>query len=97
LHLVGFLLTLNYDARNHEFKTEIYITFFVKNTAKVKYSRLYQHFIEYNFFVSKHEYGFRSNSSTEAATYKLLNEISETLNRRKITDGILCDLKKAFD
>jgi len=31
------------------------------------------------------------------ATYELLNEISETLNQRKITDGIFCDLSKAFD
>jgi len=31
------------------------------------------------------------------ATYKLLNEISETINIRKITNGIFCDLHKAFD
>jgi hypothetical protein len=31
------------------------------------------------------------------ATYKLLNEISETFNKRKITDGIFCDVHKAFD
>jgi len=31
------------------------------------------------------------------AIYKLRNEISEALNNRKITGGILCELQKAFD
>jgi hypothetical protein len=60
------------------------------------YSGLYQHFIEYNI-LAKHQYGFRSNSSTEMAIYKLRNEISEALNNWKIAGGILCDLPKAFD
>jgi hypothetical protein len=51
--------------------------------------------MEYNI-LSEHEYGFRSNSSTEIATYKLRNEISEPVNKRKITDGIYCDLRKTF-
>ena len=45
-------------------------------------SRLYQHLIENNI-LSEHEYGFRSNSSTELATYKLLNEISDALAMEK--------------
>jgi hypothetical protein len=60
------------------------------------YSRLHQHLTEYNI-LSNHQYGFRSNSSTEIAIYKLRNEISEAVNNWKIAGGILCDLPKAFD
>jgi hypothetical protein len=47
--------------------------------------------------ISKEEYGFRSNSSTETASYKLINEILNALNIKILGDGIFCDLKKAFD
>jgi len=60
------------------------------------YSRLHQHLTEYNI-LANHQYGFRSNSSTEIAIYKLRNEISEAVNNWKIAGGILCDLPKAFD
>jgi hypothetical protein len=60
------------------------------------YCRLYQYLIENNI-LSKHQYGFRSNSSKEMAIYKLQNEFSEALNNRKVTGGILCNLHQAFD
>jgi len=31
------------------------------------------------------------------ATYKLLNEISEAVNKKKITNGLFCNLHKVFD
>jgi hypothetical protein len=62
---------------------------------KVIHLRLYQHCIEN--ILSNRQYCFRCNSSTEIATFNLLNEIYCALNERKIVGGIFCDLKKAFD
>jgi hypothetical protein len=61
-----------------------------------EYTRLYQHCIESNI-LSKQQYGFRINSSTEKATFNLLNTIYNALNNRIMEGGIFCDLKKAFD
>jgi hypothetical protein len=70
---------------------------FSKILVKAIYCRLYQYLIENNI-LSKHQYGFRSNSSKKKkAIYKLINEFSEALNNRKITGGIFCYLHQAFD
>jgi hypothetical protein len=62
---------------------------------KVLYVRMYQHLIN-NDILFDHQFGFRPKSSTTEATFSLINEIPETLNK-KIVGGIFCDLKKAFD
>ena len=69
---------------------------FSKIFEKVIHTRLYQHCIESNI-LSKQQYGFRINSSTEKATFNLLNTIYNALNNRIMEGGIFCDLKKAFD
>jgi hypothetical protein len=56
-------------------------------------ARLYR--ISNNMLVN--EYGFRSNSSTETASYKLIDEILNALNNQILVGGIFCDLKKASD
>jgi hypothetical protein len=43
------------------------------------------------------QFGFRPCSSTEKATYRLIDEILKTLNNRRMVGGIFCDLQKAFD
>jgi hypothetical protein len=43
------------------------------------------------------QYWFRSNSSTERAMFKLLNDILLALNNKAFVGGIFCDLEKAFD
>jgi hypothetical protein len=43
------------------------------------------------------QYGFRSNSLTEKATFKLLNDILQALNNKAYVGGIFCDLEKTFD
>jgi hypothetical protein len=43
------------------------------------------------------QYGFRSNSSTELASFKLINEILLAMNNKLTVGGIFCDLEKAFD
>jgi hypothetical protein len=43
------------------------------------------------------QYGFRNNSSTEAASYNLINNILDALHNKFTVRGIFCDLTKAFD
>jgi hypothetical protein len=69
---------------------------FSKMFEKVIYTRLYQHCIE-SSILSKQLYSFRINSSTEKATFNLLNTIYNALNNRIMVGGTFCDLKKAFD
>ena len=47
--------------------------------------------------MAQEQYGFRTNSSTETASYNLINNILEALNNKCIVGGIFCDLTKAFD
>jgi len=47
--------------------------------------------------MKEHQYGFRSEMSTENASYILLNETLTALNNKQIVGGIFCDLPKAFD
>jgi hypothetical protein len=70
--------------------------FFSKIFEEVIYKRLYQHIISNNILASE-QHGFRSNSSTETATYNLLNNILLALNNKSIVGGIFCDLSKVFD
>jgi hypothetical protein len=42
-------------------------------------------------------YGFRPNSSTEKASFKLIDEILIAMNNKQLVGGIFCDLQKAFD
>jgi hypothetical protein len=63
---------------------------------KVICARLYQHLNNHNILVNE-QFGFRAQSSTEKATFILINEILEALNSKKLVGGIFCDLEKAFD
>jgi hypothetical protein len=42
------------------------------------------------------QYGFRTKSTTDKATYTLTNEILKALNNKLIVGVIFCDLEKAF-
>jgi hypothetical protein len=72
------------------------LTSFSKIFEKIILSRLYQHVNEYHILAGEQFY-FRRQSSTNKASYVLLNEILEALNKQKIVGGSFCDLKKAFD
>jgi len=56
---------------------------------------LYQH-INQNNTLATEQYGFRNNSSTEKASFKLINEILLALNKLTV-GGVFCDLEKASD
>ena len=63
---------------------------------KVMYKRLFDH-LNNNVILNEHQYGFRSEMSTENAAYISLNEILTPLNNKQMMGGIFCDLHKAFD
>ena len=69
---------------------------FSKIFEKLIYKRLFVH-LNNNVILNKHQYGFRSELSTENASYILLNEILTALNNKQMVGGIFCDLHKAFD
>jgi hypothetical protein len=64
-------------------------------TIKIIYSRLYKQLRTNNILV-KEQHGFRINSSTEAASYNVINEILKAMNNRLSEGGLLCDLEKTF-
>jgi hypothetical protein len=69
---------------------------FSKVFEKVIYLRLRQHLTQYNILTND-QYGFRNNSSTNMASFKLLNEILVAMNNKLTVGGIFCNLEKAFD
>ena len=56
-----------------------------------------QSFIDHNCLLSDSQYGFRSGCSTSHALLELIEEISSSLDKKKVTIGVFIDLKKAFD
>ena len=47
--------------------------------------------------LTKHQYGFRKNRSTELAIIELVDKITEGIDQGKYTLGIFLDFSKAFD
>jgi len=72
------------------------LTSFSKIFKKVIYNRLLQHTKENNIIVTD-QYGFKNNSSTELAIFKLTNQILSHINNKSLVCGIFCDLTKAFN
>jgi hypothetical protein len=69
---------------------------FSKVLEKVIYNKLYEH-IDRNHILDDNQYGSRPNSSTEKASFKLIEEILKAINNKQFVVGIFCDLHKAFD
>ena len=53
--------------------------------------------INQNNILATEQYGFRNNSSTEKAPFRLINEILLALNNQLTVGGTFCDLVKAYD
>jgi len=64
---------------------------FSKIFEKVIYSRLTDH-LHNNIILNEHQYRFRSEKSTENASYVLLKEKLTALNNKQMVGGIFCDL-----
>ena len=60
------------------------------------YRRLIK-FIEINKILTKHQYGFRDNRSTELAIIELTDRVTKAIDKGEYTLGIFLDLSKAFD
>jgi len=70
---------------------------FSKVFEKVLYVRKKQHLIHNNILVDE-QFGFRTKPSTMAATFNLISEIIDALNKKKkIVCGIFFNLKKVID
>jgi len=68
------------------------LTSFSKVFKKVIYKRLHYHIKA----LATEKYCFRNNSSTEIASYNLMNNILKALNSIMWVGDIFCDLTKAF-
>ena len=67
-----------------------------KIIERVMHSQLYA-FLNENNLITEQQYGFRSNHSTELATFKLTDTIMYELDNSHIPCAIFHDLSKAFD
>jgi hypothetical protein len=72
------------------------LTSFSKIIEKLIYTRLTSH-IETNNFLVQEQHGFRTHSSTEKASFTLLNNILTALNNKLKVGDIYCNLQKIFD
>jgi exonuclease III len=72
------------------------LTSFSKIFEKLMYNRLYLH-LEKNNILVQEQFGFRTQHSTEQATFSLINCILTAMNNNQRVGGIFCDLQKAFD
>ena len=72
------------------------LTAFSKVFERIRYDRLLQH-IETNNILTNVQFGFRTFSTTDKASYKLIDGILDALNNKMMVGGIFCDLQKAFD
>ena len=50
-----------------------------------------------NSILVHEQFGFRTHSSTEQATFSLINSILTAMINNLLVGGIFCDLQKAFD
>ena len=67
-----------------------------KILEKIMYKRLIN-YINNVGVLTKNQYGFRKNHSTNLALIELVNKISKSLDQGKFTIGVFLDLSKAFD
>ena len=72
------------------------LTSFSKIFEKIIFNRLHNH-VNTNNILAQEQYGFRTNSSTEIASYNIINNILGALNNKFTVGGIFRDLTKAFD
>ena len=54
-------------------------------------------FLNKNNVLSKHQYGFRKNRSTELAIIDFIDKITKAMDNGKFSISIFLDLSKAFN
>ena len=60
---------------------------FSKVLEKVIYNQLQEHLNKYNI-LAEEQFGFRADSTTDKAIYKIINETLNALNSKSILGGI---------
>jgi hypothetical protein len=73
--------------------TDSILTSFSKIFEKVIYNRLIQH-TQVNNIITMDQYGFKNNSSTELAIFKLTNQSLTSINNKDAVCGIFCDVSR---
>jgi hypothetical protein len=66
------------------------LTSFSKFFEKIIYDRL-KKYIGINYILAAQQFGFRTSSSTEKASYKLIDELLNAISNRMMVGGIFCD------
>ena len=69
---------------------------FSKITEKLIYTRL-DKYLTKNSILHQNQFGFRSKLSTSMALLELIDNLSKSIDDRKLTLGVFIDLAKAFD
>jgi hypothetical protein len=72
------------------------LTSFSKKKKKIVYTRLIRH-LNHNHISVDEQFGFKTKSSTDLASYKLINYVLMSLNDKLLVCDVFCDLQKAFD
>jgi len=72
------------------------LTSFSKVFEQIIYDRLLKHIAMKNILAVK-QFGFRTSSSTENASYKLIEDTLNALSNRLMVGAIFCNIQKAFD
>ena len=67
-----------------------------KVMEKIVYTRMI-HFADQNGIISKNQFGFVKNCSTEQAILNLTQTISNNIDAKLLTLGVFLDISKAFD
>jgi hypothetical protein len=86
----------NEENRFENYRPISVLTCFSKLLEKLMVKRLIN-VIDKNKILSKHQYGFRRNRSTELAVLDFVDKITKAIEEGKFTVGIFLDLSKAFD
>jgi hypothetical protein len=63
------------------------LTSFSKMFGKIIYTRLIHH-LNYNHILADEQFGFRTDSPTDLASYKLINDTLKSLNNQLLVGGI---------
>ena len=69
---------------------------FSKILERIMYNRLYQYLTENKILYHK-QFGFQTGHSTEHAIVQLVDQILESFEHNRYTQGVFIDLSKAFD
>jgi hypothetical protein len=72
------------------------LTSFSKIFEEIIYTRLICH-LNHNHILFDEQFGFRTKSSTDLASYKVINDVLTSLNNKLLVGGVFRDLQKAFD